>query len=60
MSIRFLFALIASSLTASSTFAQLLAFSGASSGLVRWATGLELGPTEMLLMMALPMTAGTK
>ena len=40
-------------ITASSTFAQLLAFSGASSGLVRWATGLELGPLEMLLVMAL-------
>jgi len=40
-------------ITASSTFAQLLAFSGASSGLVRWATSLEMGPTETLLVMAL-------
>ena len=40
-------------ITASSTFAQLLAFSGASSGLVRWATSLEMGPTETLLIMAL-------
>ncbi len=39
-------------ITASSTFAQLLAFSGASSGLVRWATSLEMGPTETLLVMA--------
>ncbi|MCB1512931.1 MAG: TRAP transporter large permease subunit, partial [Hyphomicrobiaceae bacterium] len=30
-------------ITASSTFAQLLAFSGASSGMVRWATSLEMG-----------------
>ncbi|WP_346728826.1 TRAP transporter large permease [Paroceanicella profunda] len=40
-------------ITASSTFAQLLAFSGASSGLVRWATGMEMGPTQMLLVMLL-------
>jgi tripartite ATP-independent transporter DctM subunit len=40
-------------ITASSTFAQLLAFSGASSGLVRWATSLEMGPTQTLLVMAL-------
>ncbi|QEW23128.1 Neu5Ac permease (plasmid) [Paracoccaceae bacterium] len=40
-------------ITASSTFAQLLAFSGASSGLVRWATSLDMGPTETLLVMAL-------
>lgn len=40
-------------ITASSTFAQLLAFSGASSGMVGWATSLEMGPTQMLLMMAL-------
>ena len=40
-------------ITASSTFAQLLAFSGASSGMVRWATSLEMGPTETLLVMAL-------
>lgn len=39
-------------ITASSTFAQLLAFSGASSGLVRWATSLDMGPTETLLVMA--------
>lgn len=39
-------------ITASSTFAQLLAFSGASSGMVGWATSLEMGPTQMLLMMA--------
>lgn len=35
----------------SATFSQILAFTGASSGLVRWATGFELGPTAMLLMM---------
>lgn len=40
-------------ITASSTFAQLLAFSGASSGMVRWAMSLQLGPTETLLVMAL-------
>jgi|TARA_R110000737_G_scaffold196543_2_gene217144 tripartite ATP-independent transporter DctM subunit len=40
-------------ITASSTFAQLLAFSGASSGMVRWATSLDMGPTQTLLMMAL-------
>lgn len=40
-------------ITASSTFAQLLAFSGASNGFVRWATSLNMGPTEMLLVMAL-------
>jgi len=40
-------------ITASSTFAQLLAFSGASSGMVRWATSMEMGPTETLLVMAL-------
>ena len=40
-------------ITASATFAQLLAFSGASSGMVRWATSLEMGPTETLLVMAL-------
>lgn len=38
-------------ITASSTFAQLLAFSGASSGLVRWATGMELDGTTMLIAM---------
>lgn len=40
-------------ITASSTFAQLLAFSGASTGMVTWATSLDMGPTQMLLMMAL-------
>lgn len=40
-------------ITASSTFAQILAFSGASSGLVGWATGLSLGPTQMLVIMIL-------
>ena len=40
-------------ITASTTFAQLLAFSGASSGLVRWATSLEMGPTETLMVMML-------
>lgn len=38
-------------ITASSTFAQLLAFSGASSGLVQWATSIEMTPTMMLLIM---------
>ncbi|MCW5771691.1 MAG: TRAP transporter large permease subunit, partial [Rhodospirillaceae bacterium] len=36
---------------ASSTFSQLLAFSGASSGMVKWATGFDLGPTAMLIVM---------
>lgn len=36
---------------ASSTFSQLLAQSGASSGMVQWATGFDLGPTAMLVMM---------
>ncbi|WP_116083540.1 TRAP transporter large permease subunit [Tropicimonas sp. IMCC34011] len=40
-------------ITASSTFAQLLAFSGASSGLVRWATGMDFGGMQMLLIMGL-------
>ena len=40
-------------ITASSTFAQLLAFSGASAGFVRWATSLDMGPTQTLLIMAL-------
>lgn len=40
-------------ITASSTFAQLLAFSGASSGFVSWATSLEMGPIQTLLIMAL-------
>ncbi len=35
----------------SATFSQLLAFSGASSGLIRWATGFELAPVAMLLVM---------
>ena len=35
----------------SSTFSQLLAFSGASSGLINWATTLDLGPYMMLLVM---------
>ncbi len=35
----------------SATFSALLAFSGASSGLIRWATGFELDATVMLLVM---------
>ena len=35
----------------SSTFSQLLAFSGASSGLIRWATSFDLAPVAMLLVM---------
>jgi tripartite ATP-independent transporter DctM subunit len=35
----------------SATFSQLLAFSGASSGLIRWATGFELEPLWMLAAM---------
>ena len=35
----------------SATFSQLLAFSGASSGLIRWATGFDLDPVLMLAMM---------
>lgn len=35
----------------SATFSQLLAFSGASSGLIRWSTGFELEPIAMLLVM---------
>ncbi|QUJ78300.1 TRAP transporter large permease [Sulfitobacter albidus] len=35
----------------SATFSQLLAFSGASSGLIRWATSFELDPIAMLLVM---------
>ncbi len=35
----------------SATFSQLLAFSGASSGLIRWATSFELAPLAMLLVM---------
>ncbi|MBI3759045.1 MAG: TRAP transporter large permease, partial [Deltaproteobacteria bacterium] len=36
---------------ASSTFSQLLAFSGASSGLIGWATGFHLPPLVMLMVM---------
>ncbi|WP_394691920.1 TRAP transporter large permease subunit [Hoeflea sp.] len=35
----------------SATFSQLLAFSGASSGLIRWATGYDLEPVIMLMVM---------
>jgi tripartite ATP-independent transporter DctM subunit len=35
----------------SATFSQLLAFSGASSGLIAWATGYDLDPIYMLLVM---------
>ena len=35
----------------SATFSQLLAFSGASSGLIAWATGFELSKLGMLLVM---------
>lgn len=35
----------------SATFSSLLAFSGASSGLINWATGFELAPLAMLLIM---------
>lgn len=35
----------------SATFSQLLAFSGASSGLIRWATGYDLEPVNMLMVM---------
>lgn len=35
----------------SATFSQLLAFSGASSGLIKWATSFELAPLAMLLVM---------
>ncbi|MEO0990061.1 MAG: TRAP transporter large permease subunit, partial [Pseudomonadota bacterium] len=35
----------------SATFSQLLAFSGASRGLIGWATGFELEPIAMLLVM---------
>lgn len=35
----------------SATFSQLLAFSGASRGLISWATGFELAPLAMLLVM---------
>ncbi len=36
---------------ASSTFSQLLAFTGASSGMIEWATQVELAPLIMLLIM---------
>lgn len=35
----------------SATFSQLLAFSGASRGLINWATGFELDPIYMLIVM---------
>ena len=35
----------------SATFSQLLAFSGASSGLIKWATQFDLAPIVMLLIM---------
>lgn len=35
----------------SATFSSLLAFSGASSGLINWATGFDLAPVVMLLIM---------
>tara|TARA_R110002094_G_scaffold17705_1_gene29292 strand:+ start:1717 stop:3024 length:1308 start_codon:yes stop_codon:yes gene_type:complete len=35
----------------SATFSQLLAFSGASSGLINWATSFDLAPIAMLLVM---------
>ena len=35
----------------SATFSALLAFSGASSGLIRWATGFDMDPIFMLLVM---------
>ena len=35
----------------SATFSALLAFSGASSGLIKWATAFDLDPTTMLLVM---------
>jgi tripartite ATP-independent transporter DctM subunit len=35
----------------SATFSQLLAFSGASRGLIDWATGFDLAPVMMLLVM---------
>jgi tripartite ATP-independent transporter DctM subunit len=36
---------------ASTNFSQIMAFSGASSGLVGWATGYDLSPTALLLIM---------
>jgi tripartite ATP-independent transporter DctM subunit len=44
-------------LIGSSTFSQLLAFSGATSGLVGWAAGLELPPLAMLAGMVLVLLA---
>ncbi|HEY7610188.1 MAG TPA: TRAP transporter large permease [Alphaproteobacteria bacterium] len=38
---------------ASSTFSQLLAFSGVSTGMVTWATGYALAPAAMLIVMIL-------
>ncbi len=38
-------------ITGSATFSQILALSGASSGMVRWATGLEVAPILLLLVM---------
>ncbi|MEO0913885.1 MAG: TRAP transporter large permease, partial [Pseudomonadota bacterium] len=35
----------------SATFSQLLAFSGASRGLINWATGFDLDPIHMLIVM---------
>lgn len=44
----------------SATFSQLLAFSGASSGLIHWATGFDLAPILMLLaMFAVLLVLGT-
>lgn len=44
-------------LIGSSTFSQLLAFSGATSGLVGWAAGLDLPPLAMLAGMVLVLLA---
>lgn len=41
----------------SATFSQLLAFSGASSGLIQWAIGFDLSPMLMLLAMFLVLLA---
>ena len=38
---------------ASKTFSQVLAFSGATSGMINWATSFEFGPLSMLLIMFL-------
>ena len=38
-------------ITGSATFSQILALSGASSGMVHWATGLEVAPILLLLVM---------